>query len=275
MKKYLYDSTDLWYNSSSTEEIIMDDKKNIAVTGSCGFIGKHLTDRLIESGKNVIEWDLRTEPPTDVSHFKTYNIDYVVHLAAYANVRQSIKDPEKYWKNNVELTKNIQDICYHSHIPLLYASSSCIHNWWLSPYGTTKKVNEITAHKEQVALRFTTVYGEGARDNMFIPKLLNHEVKYVTNHVRDFIYVGDVVDAIILLMSKDIRLLQSSYDIGTGIGNTVSELAALAGYTDLPIKDGESCEAIDNTADNSELRSLGWEPKINVQDYIIKKTIPH
>ena len=253
----------------------MKEKKNIAVTGSCGFIGKHLTQKLISNGNNVIEWDLRTDPPKDISHFETYDIDYVVHLAAYANVRQSIKDPEKYWENNAELTKNIQEVCHHNHIPLLYASSSCIHNWWLSPYGTTKKVNEITAFPGQVALRFTTVYGEGARDNMFIPKLLDHKVEYVTNHIRDFIHVDDVIDAIILLMSKDIRLLQSSYDIGTGVGNTVSELASLAGYTDLPIKEGEPCEAMNNTADNTELRGLGWKPKINVQDYIIKKTIPH
>ena len=116
----------------------------------------------------------------------------------------------------------------------MYASSSCIHNWWLSPYGTSKKVNEETAFEHQVALRFTTVYGDGARENMFIPKLLNNKVDYVTKHTRDFIHVDDVVEAIILLMNKNIRSLKPAYDIGTGIGNQVHTLADIAGYTDLP-----------------------------------------
>ena len=119
------------------------------------------------------------------------------------------------------------------------------------------------------------MYGDGARENMFIPKLLNHEVKYVTRHIRDFIHVKDVIEAIILLMSKDIKRLDEAYDIGTGKGNSVSELASLAGHTDLPIKDGESCEAEHNTADITELKKLGWSPTVDVNDYVIKQTIPH
>ena len=34
--------------------------------------------------------------------FDIFQIDYVIHLAAYADVRQSLKEPEKYWTNNVE-----------------------------------------------------------------------------------------------------------------------------------------------------------------------------
>ena len=97
-------------------------------------------------------------------------------------------------------------------MPLIYASSSCIHNWWLSPYGISKKVNEETAFDKQVGLRFTTVYGEGARDTMLIGRLTTGDIKYLTNHVRDFVHVSDVVNAIVLLMSKDIRLLKPAYD---------------------------------------------------------------
>ena len=77
----------------------------------------------------------------------------------------------------------------------MYASSSCIHNWWLSPYGTSKKVNEETAFDKQVGLRFTTVYGDGARESMLIGKLLDGSIGYLTRHVRDFIHVDDVVEA--------------------------------------------------------------------------------
>ena len=274
MRKVLYNWTNLWYNNTIIETNRMERKMNVAITGSRGFIGGHLKNKLINDGYEVTEWDIRQDPSRCIKDFNINGVDYVIHLAAYANVRKSIEDPQMYWKNNVENTTKIQKICHYNNIPLLYASSSCIHNWWLSPYGTTKKVNEETAFEKQVALRFTTVYGEGARANMFIPKLLNNELKYVTLHQRDFIHVSDVIEAIVLLMSNDIRLLKPAYDIGTGKVNTIRELSITAGY-DLPVKDGAACEAHNNMADITELTKLGWKPKIDVNEYIIKNTIPH
>ena len=179
----------------------------VAITGSRGFIGSHLKTRLEKDGHEVIEWDLRQEPPQCIKDFDPKDCSYVIHLAAYADVRKSLKEPDLYWKNNVENTTRIQKICHYNNIPLLYASSSCIHNWWLSPYGTSKKVNEETAYHNQVGLRFTTVYGDGARDSMLIGKLIDGTIGYLTRHVRDFVHVSDVVDAIVLLMSKDIARL--------------------------------------------------------------------
>ena len=190
-------------------------------------------------------------------------------------MRASLKDPQKYWVNNVENTTRIQNICHHNNIPLLYASSSCIHNWWLSPYGISKKVNEETAKFGQVGLRFTTVYGDGARDSMLIGKLINGTIKYLTRHTRDFVHVSDVVDAIVLLMSKDIRSLKPAYDIGTGKGNVVEDLGILAGWEGIEVTDGDACEAQNNTADISAMKELGWEPKVDVTDYIVKNTVPH
>ena len=248
---------------------------NIALTGSRGFIGGHLMTRLRKEGHDVEEWDLRQDPPKCIKDFDIQKIDYVIHLAAYADVRQSLKEPEKYWTNNVENTTRIQKICHYNNIPLLYASSSCIHNWWLSPYGISKKVNEETAFERQVGLRFTTVYGDGARESMLIGKLLDGSIGYLTRHVRDFIHVDDVVEAIILLMSKDIRLLKPAYDIGTGKGNVVEALGKLTGWEGIEVTDGDPCEAQDNTADITELEKLGWKPTIDVEEYLISKTVPN
>lgn len=247
----------------------------IAITGSRGFIGSHLKTRLEKDGHEIVEWDLRQEPSRCIKDFDPGDISYCIHLAAYADVRASLKDPQKYWVNNVENTTRIQNICYHNNIPLLYASSSCIHNWWLSPYGISKKVNEETAKFGQVGLRFTTVYGDGARDSMLIGKLINGTIKYLTRHTRDFVHVSDVVEAIVLLMSKDISMLKPAYDIGTGKGNLVEDLGVLAGWEGIEVTDGDACEAQNNTADISAMKELGWEPKIDVQDYIVKNTVPH
>ena len=247
----------------------------VAITGSRGFIGSHLKTRLEKDGHEVIEWDLRQEPPQCIKDFDPQDCNYVVHLAAYADVRKSLQEPDLYWKNNVKNTTRIQKICHYNNIPLLYASSSCIHNWWLSPYGTSKKVNEETAFDKQVGLRFTTVYGDGARDTMLIGKLIDGTIGYLTRHVRDFVHVSDVVDAIVLLMSKDIGMLKPAYDIGTGIGNVVMDLGILAGWEGIEIRDGDPCEAQDNTADITEMKALGWQPKVKVDEYLIKNTVAH
>jgi len=247
----------------------------VAITGSRGFIGSHLKTRLENDGHEVVEWDLRQEPPQCIKDFDPQDCNYVVHLAAYADVRKSLEEPDLYWKNNVENTTRIQKICTYNNIPLLYASSSCIHNWWLSPYGTSKKVNEETAYHNQVGLRFTTVYGDGARDSMLIGKLIDGTIGYLTRHVRDFVHVSDVVDAIVLLMSKDIGTLKPAYDIGTGVGNVVMDLGILAGWEGIEIRDGDPCEAQDNTADITEMKALGWKPKIKVDEYLVQKTVAH
>ena len=98
----------------------------IALTGSRGFIGSHLKTRLIDDGHEITEWDLRQDPPKCIKDFDINGVDYVIHLAAYADVRASLEDPQKYWRNNVENTTNIQKICGYNHIPLLYASSSLL-----------------------------------------------------------------------------------------------------------------------------------------------------
>ena len=247
----------------------------VAITGSRGFIGSHLKTRLENDGHEVVEWDLRQEPPQCIKDFDPQDCNYVVHLAAYADVRKSLEEPDLYWKNNVQNTTRIQKICTYNNIPLLYASSSCIHNWWLSPYGTSKKVNEETAYHNQVGLRFTTVYGDGARDSMLIGKLIDGTIGYLTRHVRDFVHVSDVVEAIVLLMSKDIGTLKPAYDIGTGVGNVVMDLGILAGWEGIEIRDGDPCEAQDNTADITEMKALGWKPKIKVDEYLVQKTVAH
>ena len=119
------------------------------------------------------------------------------------------------------------------------------------------------------------MYGDGARDSMLIGKLIDGSIGYLTRHVRDFVHVSDVVDAIVLLMSKDIRLLKPAYDIGTGVGNVVEDLGIIAGWEGIEVNDGDPCEAQDNTADISEMKALGWEPKVKVDEYLVERTVPH
>ena len=237
----------------------------VSVTGSSGFIGKWLVKRLIQDGHEVREWDRHIG--RDIKDWELEGADFVVHLAAMADVRASMLEPELWYSNNVTTTTRIQRLCKDAQVPLVYASSSCVHAWWKSPYGTTKKINEETALPGQVGLRFTTVYGEGARDSMFIGRLLRDKISYATNHTRDFIHVSDVVDGIMLFINEGTKDRLPAYNMGTGKGNKVFEVAQAFGWVG-EITDGDDCEALDNTADNSELLKLGWKPKIDVIDYV-------
>jgi len=244
----------------------------ISVTGANGFIGNHLITALWEAGHDVVKWDRKSG--RDIKDWKLEGCDFVVHLAADADVRRSIEVPQEYWDNNVETTTRIQKICKENQVPLVYASSSCIHAWHKSPYGISKKVNEETAFtspfaiSNQVGLRFTTVYGDGARDTMFMGKLLRGELAYATDHVRDFVHVDDVVSAIMIFINTGTKGKLPAYDVGTGTGHVVSDLARLK-FPDIEIREGDACEAQDNTADNLALRELGWEPTINAKEYVL------
>jgi nucleoside-diphosphate-sugar epimerase len=237
----------------------------ISVTGSKGFIGTRLVELLQEKGHDVVEWDKVMGEEYDIAEWRPEECEAVVHLAGLANVRNSIKDPEPYWYTNVELSKRLFYLALQQNMRVIYASSSCAKKWWLSPYGTSKKAMENVAPPRSLGMRFTTVYGPGSRKDMLIGRIRDNNLLYVTDHTRDFIHVDDVCSAII--KNIDNYMLSGTIDVGTGVATSVQELAQLGGQ-DVPLREGEPCEAKENIADIKPLEMTGWKPKYNVKDYI-------
>ena len=137
----------------------------ILVTGHKGFIGSYVFNHLRHDagyGYLVDGMDF----PDDVGEFESEismfdkPYDYIIHLAAFAAIRESVDNPDKFWENNVEKSKPIFDYCKRYNTRLLYASSAQVEEWWQNPYGITKKVNELQAPPNSVGMRFQTVYGE-------------------------------------------------------------------------------------------------------------------
>ncbi len=229
----------------------------IVITGSRGFIGTHIRNSLQDH--NIEEWDIKVGK--DIKDFSLESdTDFVIHLAGLTDVRESIEIPDVYWTQNVEYSKRVFDAC--KDIPMLYASSSCVKEWWLSPYGTTKKVLEELAHDGHIGLRFTNVYGEGAPDFMLTSRLVNGNVTHKTNHVRDFVHVSDVVSVVQFFLDQGTDDKKSVYEVGSGVGSKISDLVERHGYN-VPMKEGDKCEMSDNTADISDILKEGWVgPKV-------------
>ena len=234
----------------------------ILVTGHDGFIGSHVSEHLKSLGYEVDGLSF----PDDIKDFSgTTRYDIVIHLAAFANIRGSLDNPDVFWENNVEKSKPIFDYCRRYDIRCLYASSAAVYEWWINPYAITKKANEIQAPPNSVGMRFFNVWAEqGSRDDMLYRMLQDNTAKYLTRHRRDWIHVHDVARAICFLMPDKYR---GVIDVGTGKTTSVLELAAKMGMGHLPIKEDTPGEREETCADTKELTKLGWHPTINILDF--------
>jgi UDP-glucuronate 4-epimerase len=228
---------------------------NILVTGVAGFIGYFVAQRLLDMGHHIIGADnlnnyydialkearldkLRTNPgfsffrinledvETVQALFKDNTVDTVIHLAAQAGVRYSLKNPAAYVQSNLVGFANILEGCRTSKVNhLVFASSSSVYGANtktpfsetdfvdnpVSLYAATKKSNELMAHSYAhlfsipcTGLRFFTVYGPWGRPDMayfsFTKAIIEGTPISVFNSgkmSRDFTYIDDIVEGVI------------------------------------------------------------------------------
>ncbi|EKV03821.1 nucleoside-diphosphate-sugar epimerase [Leptolyngbya sp. PCC 7375] len=231
---------------------------NVLVTGVAGFIGYFIANKLLKAGHSVYGIDnLNDYYDTSLKKdrleqllphasftfnqldladrhgmeglFQQQSFDRVIHLAAQAGVRYSLKNPHAYADSNLIGFVNILEGCRHSKVAhLVYASSSSVYganrttpfsvtdnvDHPVSLYAATKKANELMAHSYShlydlptTGLRFFTVYGPWGRPDMayfkFVDAISNNRPIQVYNHgkmQRDFTYIDDVVEGIVRVM---------------------------------------------------------------------------
>lgn len=150
-----------------------DNKNTVLVTGAAGFIGFHLSKKLLDLGAevigfdnindyydvnlkyarldilkgyekfNFIKGDLKDKDAVD-KLFKDFKIDIVVNLAAQAGVRYSIENPSAYIDSNIIGFFNILEAVRHNPVKhLLYASSSSVYgNQEKTPFSVTDNVDK-------------------------------------------------------------------------------------------------------------------------------------
>ena len=237
----------------------------ILVTGHEGFIGSHVSEHLRSLGYEVEGLSFPDDIGNFKGNFKGGNYGLIIHLAAFANIRGSLDNPDVFRENNVEKSKPLFEWCRQTNTRILYASSSAVHEWWINPYAITKKVNEVQAPPNSVGMRFFNVWAEkDSRSDMLYRMLQENTAKYLTRHRRDWIHVHDVARAICFLMPDKFR---GVIDVGTGKTTSVLELAEKMGKGHLPIKEDTPGERDETCADTTELTKLGWHPTINILDF--------
>jgi len=186
---------------------------------------------------------------------KTFkNIDFCYHFAAIPSVQKSVDNWVECHKANLTGTINIFLQCSKQNIPVIYASSAAIYGdseifplseenmpKLLSPYGADKYSCELQAHVfahvhglKSVGLRFFNVYGSRQDPNspysgvisIFIDNIKNNKPLNVFgdgSQERDFIYIDDVVKALVLARDNIVNKSQI-YNVCTGYGITINSL---------------------------------------------------
>lgn len=158
-------------------------KKTILVTGGLGYIGSHTVVALQEQNVNVIVVDNLSNSIKEVARritaitgipvklhivditdafaldavFQQETIDGVIHFAAHKAVGESVRQPFKYYRNNIDGMITLQQVMQQNNVKTMVFSSSCTvygdtrrspidetHpvTEAISPYGTTKLVCE-------------------------------------------------------------------------------------------------------------------------------------
>ena len=232
------------------------------------------------------------------------NTDGVFHEAALASVQESFSKQQEYHDVNVKGTENILKLGKEFGFKIVYASSSSIYGNPakipieeddpknpINPYAQTKLDDENLVKKyaqigvRVIGLRYFNVFGERQSPTYagvikkFVKKVQNNESPIINGNgqqTRDFVYVGDVVQANILAMKSNVD--HEFFNIGTGSTITVLELANLIidsfGISLKPIHCPELPGDVKITkADISRAKKLlGWEPKTRIEEWL-KSTI--
>jgi len=306
--------------------------KTVLVTGGAGFIGSILSDVLLDVGYSVINIDnfnksyeplLKRENIRECisnNNYKLYvgdirdkeflerlfnenNINFVIHLAALAGVRESLFKPIEYIENDICGTVNLLEAIRKFPVEkLIFGSSSSVYGrtnripfveddkleLQISPYATAKRSGELYCatysylyNIPTVILRFFTVYGPRQRPEMAIYKFTRliydgEKVPIYGNGLakRDYTYIDDIVEGIIKAMNAKYDF--EVFNLGSGNSVEIIEVVQIikriigkpAGIVFLPEQKGDVPLTL---ADISKARRMiGYNPSTSISEGIEK-----
>ncbi|MCK4427763.1 MAG: GDP-mannose 4,6-dehydratase [candidate division Zixibacteria bacterium] len=296
----------------------------VLVTGSEGFLGKHLVLRLLLEGYVVYGISL---PPTSViehpnyhytsldilnreklsRYFENSTFDAAIHLAALTTHEELTKDKEKTLRINLEGTLNLlEEFKKTKSTKFIFASTGKVYGRIqelpLSEDHPTSPINilgksKLIAEKlidffscegtqQFIILRMFNVYGPGQRNYFLIPTILsqfrdgNNKITLGNIHdKRDYIFIEDVVEAIMIMLKKRLSENLNIFNVGSGKPHSASDIVKIIEEIlgkKLRINVDRSRfrkdEFPEEYADIKKMSSLGWSPKHDLKAGLEKTT---
>lgn len=279
--------------------------KTVLVTGGAGFVGTNLIKLLLQQGFEVISVDnystglLKNHQigaeymNGNIETLTNYGfqpsgqkIDAVFHLAAIARIQPSFERPIDYFKTNALGTFNVCQYCVKNDIPLIFAGSSSHHSGkFKNPYTFSKDVSEeiVLMHQKLYGLkasiaRFYNVYGPHQLLSGSYCTLIGNWISSINREEpitingdgtkrRDFTHVDDIVDALFKIYVK--QAYGYEFELGRGKNYSVKEVADMFNYDKVVYGEDKPGEAQTTLCTDTLAKEvLGWEPVIELQDYI-------
>lgn len=271
----------------------------ILVTGSNGFIGKNLVQKLRQRDYSVLEFS--GDILEDESYRKLHkeDISHCFHLAAKSFVPESWNSPDTFIETNVYGTEKVLEFCRLKSVPITFISSYLYGSpEYLpineahplktpNPYALSKYMAEELCkfyseyYKLKVCIiRPFNIYGAGQDDRFLIPELIgkfygsDKEVKVKDPEPkRDYVYISDLIEALVLTLKVKEEFL--ILNIGSGYSLSVAEITekikSLSGIKKNVVSGNEKRvnEIPDTVADiKLAFEKLGWKPKVSFEEGI-------
>ena len=281
--------------------------KTVLVTGYNGFIGSNLIPELQKKFRLIGVSKLKhsdiniKQIKHDISKNNTIRlpekISTIIHLAGITGVDFCQSNPKKAFATNIQGTKQILELARKKDSNVIFLSTSHVfgkpknntikEDYEKNPnsvYGITKLAGEILCKS------YSNSYGL----NIGIPRLFSiygphapiHSVSYsIIQQIltkknirlgnikseRDFLYVKDAINAILIIMKKNKKF--NDYNIGAGKGYSITEICDLV--KKILKKDHVSIKTVRTKirkndfrsiiSNSSKIKKLGWEPKISIK----------
>ena len=258
-------------------------------------------NNLLDKGLNFVKGDIRY--PTEIEE-ATKDCKYIFHLAAQTSVPFSMENPKEDCEINVVGTLNVLEAARKAGARVVFSSSCAVYGnpekrptsetqptHPIAFYGLTKLLGEKycefyqeTYNTEIVRFRIFNVYGPNCHGAIydFIKKLQRNpaklEVLGTGKQSRDFVYVTDMVDAL-LRAAITAEAAGQVFNIGTGTTTSVAEVAKMLielmelKNTEISFKGGQAWAGdMDITlADNRKaMKILQWTPQVTFREGLKK-----
>lgn len=230
-------------------------------------------------------------------------VDNVFHLAAEISIPYCVENPNESMSNNTLSTLNVLECCrIHNVNKFMFSSTSAVYgNTLFIPSFETNQVHCLNTYSiskytgeqlckmyyelyglKTIIFRYFNVYGEGNPKtgqyapvmSIFSQQKLNKEPLTIIGdgyQTRDFVHVSDVVLANILASQKELKTYGEVYNVGTGVGTEIKQIADLISSYQISISERPG-EVLHSRASIDKIKNdLAWNYSINVLDWIKKQ----